>query len=173
MDRTALEELYAYTEFAWTRYAQVIDEHGGDELLNREAPGSGWPTLRAALVHVVSVYDGWLNGAWALGLGERPPFRREDVRTWSQLGEYREITRATFQRALHVDDAVFHEPHIIEAGYGQERLRHRDILANILLHERGHHGDLNTLLHQLGVPAPLVDYRFFLTRPEEFLVDEE
>jgi uncharacterized damage-inducible protein DinB len=173
MDRTALEELYAYTEFAWARYAHVIEEHGGSELLNREAPGSGWPTLRAALVHLVSVYDGWLNGAWALDLGERPPFRREDVTTWSQLGEYRGITRATFQRALHADDAVFHASHVIEAGYGQERLRHRDILANILLHERGHHGDLNTLLYQLGVPAPLVDYRFFLTRPDEFLVDQE
>jgi uncharacterized damage-inducible protein DinB len=173
MDRTALEELFAYTDFAWARFAHAIDANGGNELVNRAAPGSGWPTLRAALVHVVSVYDGWLNGEWALNLGERPPFKRSEVHTWDQLQEYREITRATYQRALHVDDAVFHEVHVIEAGYGPERMRHRDILANILLHERGHHGDLTTLLYQLGVPAPLVDYRFFITRPEEFLLDEE
>ncbi len=37
-----------------------------------------------------------------------------------------------------------------------------DILVHTMLHERQHHGDLNTLLYQLGVEPPLVEYRFSL-----------
>jgi len=37
-----------------------------------------------------------------------------------------------------------------------------DIFVHVLLHERQHHGDLNTLLYQLGVEIPIVEYRFSL-----------
>ena len=37
-----------------------------------------------------------------------------------------------------------------------------EILAHVMLHERQHHGDLNTLLYQLGVDIPIVEYRFSL-----------
>lgn len=32
--------------------------------------------------------------------------------------------------------------------------------TSVLLHERQHYGDLNTLLYQLGVEVPIVEYRF-------------
>jgi hypothetical protein len=31
-----------------------------------------------------------------------------------------------------------------------------------MLHERQHHGDLNTLLYQHGIEVPIVEYRFSL-----------
>jgi uncharacterized damage-inducible protein DinB len=37
-----------------------------------------------------------------------------------------------------------------------------DIFAHTLLHERQHHGDVNTLLYQLGIEVPIVEYRFSL-----------
>jgi uncharacterized damage-inducible protein DinB len=37
-----------------------------------------------------------------------------------------------------------------------------DVFVQVLLHERQHHGDLNTLLYQLGVERPVVEYRFSL-----------
>jgi uncharacterized damage-inducible protein DinB len=39
-----------------------------------------------------------------------------------------------------------------------------DIFVHALLHERQHHGDVNTLLFQLGIEVPIVEYRFSLTR---------
>ena len=42
-----------------------------------------------------------------------------------------------------------------------------DILGHILLHERGHHGDVTTMLSQLGATPPNIDYLtyvFFRTR---------
>ena len=37
-----------------------------------------------------------------------------------------------------------------------------DIFVHALLHERQHHGDLNTLLYQLQIDIPIVEYRFSL-----------
>jgi uncharacterized damage-inducible protein DinB len=37
-----------------------------------------------------------------------------------------------------------------------------DIFAHTLLHERQHHGDVHTLLYQLGIEVPIVEYRFSL-----------
>jgi len=34
--------------------------------------------------------------------------------------------------------------------------------VHVLLHERQHHGDVNTLLYQLGIEIPIVEYRFSL-----------
>jgi uncharacterized damage-inducible protein DinB len=40
--------------------------------------------------------------------------------------------------------------------------RPADIFVHVLLHERQHHGDVNTLLYQLGLEVPIVEYRFSL-----------
>lgn len=37
-----------------------------------------------------------------------------------------------------------------------------EIFVHVLMHERQHHGDLNTLLYQLGVEVPVVEFRFSL-----------
>ena len=37
-----------------------------------------------------------------------------------------------------------------------------EIFVHALLHERAHHGDLNTLLYQLGLEPVMVEYRFSL-----------
>jgi uncharacterized damage-inducible protein DinB len=37
-----------------------------------------------------------------------------------------------------------------------------EIFAHAMLHERQHHGDVNTLLYQLGVDVPVVEFRFSL-----------
>jgi uncharacterized damage-inducible protein DinB len=37
-----------------------------------------------------------------------------------------------------------------------------DIFVHVVLHERQHHGDLNTLLYQHGIEVPIVEFRFSL-----------
>jgi uncharacterized damage-inducible protein DinB len=37
-----------------------------------------------------------------------------------------------------------------------------EIFVQVFLHEREHHGDLNTLLYQLGIEPLIVGYRFSL-----------
>lgn len=40
--------------------------------------------------------------------------------------------------------------------------RPADIFVHVLLHERQHHRDVNTLLYRLGIEVPIVEYRFSL-----------
>jgi uncharacterized damage-inducible protein DinB len=37
-----------------------------------------------------------------------------------------------------------------------------DVLAHLLLHERGHHGDISTLFSSMGVEMPSMDYGVYL-----------
>jgi uncharacterized damage-inducible protein DinB len=37
-----------------------------------------------------------------------------------------------------------------------------EVFSTVLLHERQHHGDLNTLLYQFGREIPVIEYRHSL-----------
>ena len=170
MDRAAIEELYAYTEFAWERIAATIDTLPPGQFAER-IPSSGWPALRDCFEHFVSAYDGWINGEWALGLGKLMYTSPEALQTWEQMRSYRRDCRAAFQSALECTDAELYAKREYRFTEVPEMLSRADILANLLIHERGHHGDLNTLFHQLGVRSFVIDYRYFVTRPGDFVMD--
>jgi uncharacterized damage-inducible protein DinB len=49
--------------------------------------------------------------------------------------------------------------------YGEPiRYSRSELIVHLLLHERGHHGDVTTLFWQLGIDAPQLEYRFHLRR---------
>jgi uncharacterized damage-inducible protein DinB len=157
MDRAAIEELFTFTDYGWRTYEELIRPLG-DDLLTRPAPGSGWPALSDALTHIVGGYVRWLS---------RPdgttPYRTEPMSSWVELEDYRrrvlEHARA-YLDSLGDDELVTPRETIVDG----EPIRYSpaDIFAHAMLHERQHHGDLNTLLYQLGIPLPIVEYRFSL-----------
>ena len=51
MDRSAIEELFAFTDYSWRRYSEATIRPLGDDALVKPVPGSGWPALRDALAH--------------------------------------------------------------------------------------------------------------------------
>lgn len=157
MDRTAIDELYRFTDYSWRRYEEHIRPLG-DELLTRPAPGSGWPALRDALAHTNSAYVRWLANPDATT--DEPV---EAVETWDELDQYRTRVRDHFRAAV---DALDDEELAVvrDMNVDGETLRYRraDIFVHVLIHERQHHGDLNTLLYQLGIEVPIVEYRFSL-----------
>lgn len=160
-DRAAIEELYAYTGAAWDIYAEKMRALP-PELLTKPAPGSGWPALRDAFQHVVGAYDGWLNVD--LGAGAPLDPAPDDVAAWERMEAYRAAVRGQFRRMLDdtPDDRLFGPFTKVYDEDGPETLSIGDILANLLLHERGHHGDLSTLFYQHGLEPPFVDYRMYL-----------
>lgn len=172
MDRKAIEELYRYTDYAWERIARVIDTLPPAQFAAR-IPGSGWPALRNCFEHVVAAYDGWINGEWALALGSLIYTGPETLQTWEQMRNYRLRVRAAFRDAMACPDDVLYGKREYRFGDAPEQLSRADILTNLLLHERGHHGDLNTMFHQLGIRGFFVDYRYFVSRPGDFVMDEE
>ena len=96
----------------------------------------------------------------------------EPVNDWNQMRAYYLRVRESFRRALNVPDEVLYEKRLYNLESIPEQMSRADILANLVIHERGHHGDLNTLFHQLGIRSYFIDFRFFRTLPNEFLLDE-
>lgn len=174
MNRDAISELFDYTGWAWERIARVIDQQPPD-VYAKAVAGSGWPSLAACLTHFVASYDGWINMDWGqieAGDMSYPAEWPEPVNDWNQMRAYYLRVRESFRRALNVPDEVLYEKRLYNLESIPEQMSRADILTNLVIHERGHHGDLNTLFHQLGIRSYFIDFRFFRTLPNEFLLDE-
>jgi len=157
MDRTALEELFAYTDWTWRQYADIIRPLG-DEALVKPVPSSGWPALRDALAHVNWGYDRWI--AEPSHTSDIPV---EPVNSWADAEAFRRRVRGRFREYLDsLSDKELTTPREMNIDGDQMSYAPADILTLLLLHEREHHGDINTLLYQMGVEPPQTSYRFFL-----------
>ncbi|MGI8926150.1 MAG: DinB family protein [Tepidiformaceae bacterium] len=172
MDRESIRELFDYTGWAWERIERTIDGLPPGTF-ERAVDGSGWPALRDCFQHFCAAYDGWVHGKWALALGDMIFTGPDSLATWEQAKAYRPRVRAAFLAALAAPDDVLFAKKAYEFDGVPESLSRADILSNLVLHERGHHGDINTLFHQLGVRSFFVDYRYFITRPADFILDED
>jgi len=162
VDHPAIEELFAYTDWTWRQYEARIHPLG-DEALVRHVPGSGWPALRDALAHVNWGYDRWL--ADPARTSEIPV---EPVNSWSDAEAFRHRVRNRFREYLDsLSEQELTTPREMNIDGAQMSYAPADILTLLLLHEREHHGDINTLLYQLGVEPPQTSYRFFLLESRE------
>ncbi len=157
MDRAAIEELFTFTDYSWREYEGVIRPHG-DDLLAAPAPGSGWPALRDALAHMVWAYIRWLADPG--GTTDEPV---EGIESWDELDAYR--ARVLGHAREYFDslgDDELMTPRAMNVDGETMRYSPADIFVHAMLHERQHHGDLNTLLYQLQIDIPIVEYRFSL-----------
>ena len=157
VDRSALEELFAYTDWTWRQYEATIRPLGDDALVN-PVPGSGWPALRDALAHVNWGYDRWLADP-----SRTSDIPVEPVNSWADAGAFRHRVRNRFRDYLDsLSDEELTTPREMNIDGEMMSYAPADILTLLLLHEREHHGDLNTLLYQMGVEPVQTSYRFFL-----------
>jgi uncharacterized damage-inducible protein DinB len=157
MDRPAIEDLFAFTEYSWRTYADAIRPLG-DDTLTKPAPGSGWPALRDALVHVNWAYVRWLADPTATS--STPP---DQINSWDELEDYRRRVRGHARGYLDsLSDEVLMAPRAMNIDGNPMQYSPAEIFVHVLLHEREHHGDINTILYQLGVERAMVEYRFSL-----------
>jgi len=157
MDRPAIEELFAFTDYGWRQYENAVRPLG-NEALTKPAPGSGWPALLDALVHINWAYDRWL--ADPAGTSNIKP---ETVHSWEDVESYRRRVRGRFRDYLDsLSDSELTAPREMNIDGEMMRYSPAEIFIHVLLHEREHHGDINTLLYQLGEEPPMVEYRFSL-----------
>jgi uncharacterized damage-inducible protein DinB len=157
MDRAAIEKLFTFTDYSWREYDHAIRPLG-DDVLTKPAPGSGWPALRDALAHINWAYVRWL--ANPTGTTDEPV---KSVKSWDELGAYRREVRDHARAYLDpLGEEELLKPRDMDVDGETLRYSPADILVHVFLHERQHHGDLNTLLYQHGVEVPIVEYRFSL-----------
>jgi uncharacterized damage-inducible protein DinB len=126
----------------------------------RAVEGSSWPALRNVLFHIASAWDAWICEQSGVPLEET---EAADVADWAALDDVRQKNRgmleAIIQRASDAD--LGERIHSIVRGQPAEMTR-GEIIAHILLHERGHHGDVSTLLSALGAEPPGIDYMTYV-----------
>ena len=157
MNRGAIEELFTFTDYSWREHEHAIRPLG-DDLLTQPAPGSGWPALRDALAHINWAYVRWL--ADPAGTSDEPV---ERVESWVELEAYRRRVRGHAHAYLdRLGDEELLAPREMDVDGEKLRYRPADIFVHVLLHERQHHGDVNTLLYQHGFEVPIVEFRFSL-----------
>jgi uncharacterized damage-inducible protein DinB len=163
MDKAAIEDLYAFTGWAWQ---QIIDEAGAsEEILARPAPGSGWPALRNCLGHIILGYERWLPAIIELKSMPVPDLAEDDFRTWAALEAHRQKVRdklISFLRGCSGEE--LNEVCNVDVDGAPIPYSRAELITHLLLHERGHHGDVITLFYQLGMETPMLEYRFHLKR---------
>jgi uncharacterized damage-inducible protein DinB len=161
MDRAAITEIFDYDEWCWRSITEQCAPLG-DELLTKVAPGSGWPALGNCLGHMLYGYDAWLNtmeGAPRVE-GDSTPL----IPTWVELNAANDRVRGRFRSYLASlsDQSLFSD---VEVSVYGEVLAYTpaELLGNLVVHDRGHHGDVNTLLYQLGTDdLGVPDYRWYV-----------
>jgi uncharacterized damage-inducible protein DinB len=168
VDRAAIEEIFEYDDYAWRRIGKAVAT-AGDEVITRAAPGSGWPALRDCLTHIGWGYEIWLNR-----LNGREPDRTEppELDNWAKLDGYREQGRTAVRELLGglSDDELQRErEYPLDGGYYS--YSPAQLLTHLALHERGHHGDVNTLFYQLGLEPAVPDYRGVIIERRGYAVD--
>jgi len=133
--------------------------------LTRPAPGSGWPALRDCLGHIVLAYQRWCSGLPERKTLEMDRFDPGAIATWDELAGYRSSARAELQSFLDsLSDEELVKVQDFDIDGDTIRYSYAELLTHLLLHERGHHGDVNTLFYQLGLETPMLEYRFHLGR---------
>lgn len=163
MDKAALHDLFDYTSFAWEQLKAAVPD---DDVLVAEAPGSGWPSLRNCFAHIILAYDRWVPAIAERKSRPMPNLASDDFLTWAQVDAHRRRTRDALRSALERwDDGGLAEQHDVDVDGESIRYSRGELITHLLLHERGHHGDVTTLFWQLGIEAEtLLEYRFHLVR---------
>ena len=173
-NREALRELFDYTSLTWAAYGKALRGMPPEDF-TRPVDGSGWPALHAALFHIASAWDGWSlefsHSPEVVSEGYRPENDFDKVgidppvklATWEETDAYRQRMRSLLKDIIETtsDGRVDAAWMPIVPG-GEPEMTPADIIAHILLHERGHHGDVSTLFHALGVTLPPIDYMTYV-----------
>jgi uncharacterized damage-inducible protein DinB len=166
LNREALSELYAYGDFVWAAYDRSVCALPEDSI-GKAVQGSGWPALIDAFRHMVSGTDGWLNNALGLGpvLGAKP----EVLGDWAAVDSLRRQLRDEITGLLSElsDDELFVVRHKVFPESPRATMTVADVLLHLALHDRGHYGDISTLLYQLGAEPPAADsVVYYFLRPQ-------
>jgi uncharacterized damage-inducible protein DinB len=159
IDRAALREMFDYTTFTSASYANSV-RHLPEDAFCRAVDGSGWPSLRDALFHIASAWDGWIVEASG---SPHAIVERSDITSWDDVERCRAAMRGRLESVIdRTPDDRLYAPSWPIVPAGEPEMSPAHAIAHILLHERGHHGDVSTLLSALGAPVPGIDYMTYV-----------
>jgi uncharacterized damage-inducible protein DinB len=163
MDRASLLDIMAFTDFAWSEVEKSFNSD--NDVLLREATGSGWPALRNCLAHILRGRERWNPAIIDGKSGDMPDLAEGELMTWADLNEYRRKTGARLTEYLAgIDEATLQEKLEVDIDGTPLLYSRMDLALHLVLHEISHHGDISTLMYQLGMEPWVPYYRFYANR---------
>src|SRR5205809_7296444 len=130
MDKVALQDLVAYTGWAWDQIKAAVPD---DKTLRATAPGSGWPALRNCLAHIVLAYDRWVPAIVDLHSRPMPDLAPDDFLTWPQIDTHRRRTRDVLQSHLDAwTEADLRERHEVDVDGDRIRYTRGERITHLL-----------------------------------------
>ncbi|HUF52236.1 MAG TPA: DinB family protein [Dehalococcoidia bacterium] len=155
-----------FTDFAWADIETTLKSD--NDSLQREAAGSGWPAMRNCLAHILRGRERWNDAIIDGKTGGMPDLAEGTMMTWDELNAYRHETGSRLTDFLEaLDDTALHEKAEVDIDGTPLLYSPMDLALHLVLHEISHHGDVSTLMYQLGI-EPWVPYYRFYTNPASY-----
>ena len=105
----------------------------------------------------------WAYVRWLADPGRTTDEPVERIESWAELDAYRgRVLGHAREYFDSLGDDELATPREMNVDGETMRYSPADIFVHAMLHERQHHGDLNTLLYQLQIDIPIVEFRFSL-----------
>ena len=162
MDRATLLDLMAYTDYAWADIERSFSPNA--EALVRPAPGSGWPAPRNCLAHILLARERWNDAVIDLRSSPVPALADGFLRTWDELNAYRAETGSRLRTFItESSDEVLNARQTFDVDGEAMTYPRADLVLHLVLHEIAHHGDVSTLMYQLGMEPWVPGYRFHVS----------
>jgi uncharacterized damage-inducible protein DinB len=160
MNAADIRFLFAYHEWATDRQLTAI-RRLTEEQLHRHLGGS-FPTIYQTLLHLVGADDLWITRL----TGKEAPvnmLREDDFPTLEDVERQLGATRQKWKNYLQqLDDGKLQQPFTYRNLRGQEvTLTLWHILHHVANHSTYHHGQITSMLRQVGVTPPGVDALLF------------
>jgi uncharacterized damage-inducible protein DinB len=166
MERAALLDLLDYTDFTWASYERVLTSLP-DDALTRPIDTAGRQTLGHGLFHLAAAWSEWFEEHAPAHITFPATDDEACRRELSSILAWRGATRAVMRHLLETasdDELRTPSQELWPDAEGKPRFRASaaDVLEHVLLHERGHHGDIATIFTVLGAELPPSDYLVYL-----------
>jgi uncharacterized damage-inducible protein DinB len=150
--------LYTYNRWADRRILGACRKLTAEQYVAEPAPG--WSSVRATLVHLAIVTEGWLRGLTGEVVGA-PPSEAE----FATVDDAERLLERAYQTLDGLLPALTPErlaaPMTLRGGGRSAVLPPWAVLRHVVNHATYHRGQIAAKLKRLGVEAPATDFIFW------------
>ena len=167
-DLETLREWFAFNARSRRGYFAALRKLPHAELARDR--GASFPSMLEVLQHSIGAYRFWLErvSPTALGPAPAPPgaertlaeVERYDTQVWPEVQRFLDLlTEDGLRRTIHLEPGgPFSRRHTLSV---------RDVLWHLVEEELQHRGELNALLWQIDVEAPVFDWIDWVETPPD------
>ncbi len=154
-----LRELFAYSEYMRERFSMLLLELPQEKFLSPLRLPWMFENIRDLFRHLVESEEQWLGILRAAAPPPADPARFTDTASTVRAWEAARKQTLAYLAGL-TPEAL--EQEVIAPFHGKPRLRVRQVLTQLLLHEVHHRGQITAALRMQGVAPPPSDFYDFV-----------